>query len=591
MSILEVVSLLGAVATFLFGMSTMKDGLETLSRGRLEAVLERLSHNIFKSVLVGAVVAGLLHSSAATIVMCVGFVNAGIMRPEQTVGIIMGANLGTTVTAQILRLGDLPPDRLPLALFRPNFLGPVLTAAGIVLYLFLRGGRKAAVGQICLGFGLIFLGTAAMESAVGPLGSLPAFRSVFTAFSHPLLGIFAGAAVTALIRSSTVSVGILQALTITGVITFRVAVPLLFGQNIGTCVTALFSAVGASKNAKRTALLHLMFNLFGTAVLALVLYAGNAIFRLPFWDLVMNRGDIANFHLFFNLASALLLLPLRRQMVALAEWLVPGTSDPTEVNFLDKRFLSSPSVALEKARNAVVSMGSLAHRNYYLSLELLNRYDVRKLERIHENETALDKLEDLLDDYLIHLNDRALTPEESRKASELLHTLSDFERIGDYVVNLTECSAALHQESIAFSPVAKRELVYLTAAVGEALEKTLAAYETRARALALQVEPLEEVVDLLRDKLRARHVDRLKAGSCTIELGIHFLELLANLERISDHCSNIAVYILRQTATPGDQILQNSHAYLRRLHAGGSEEFDALFEQYRAKYYGPLETQ
>ena len=579
----------GAIATFLFGMSTMTDGLEKLSSGRLEHILERLTSNVFKGVLLGAVVTGLIQSSAATTVMCVGFVNAGIMKLEQTVGIIMGANIGTTVTAQLLRLGDIDADNIVMMFLQPSFLGPILAVVGIIFYMFIKGGHKRIVGQIVLGLGLLFIGMNTMSSAVEPLKDLPEFQSVFTAFSNPLLGVAVGAAVTALLQSSSASMGILQAISTTGVVSFNIAMPLIMGQNIGTCITALISSVGASKNAKRTAMIHLFFNIIGSVFFLVVLYAGNALFRFPFWENTMDMGSIANLHLAFNIACTALLLPFHRQLVKLVKAVVPGDAEERELSVLDDRFLSSPSLALERAHDAVVQMGEFARDNYRLAVELIWKFDAKKLERLNETEVALDKLEGLLDNYLVKLTDRALTAEESTRVSELLHTLSDFERIGDYAVNVSESADVLHDRNITFSPQARAELERLTAAVGETLDKTVACYQSRQRTLAVQVEPLEEVVDLIAATLKNRHVERLKAGECTIELGTQFLELLINLERMSDHCSNVALHILRQTSSPDDKVRIDSHAYMHELHHGGfNQEFDDLFQEYRTKYFQPI---
>ena len=589
MDIANIVALFGAIATFLFGMSTMTDGLEKLSSGRLEHILERLTSNVFKGVLLGAVVTGLIQSSAATTVMCVGFVNAGIMKLEQTVGIIMGANIGTTVTAQLLRLGDIDADNIVMMFLQPSFLGPILAVVGIIFYMFIKGGHKRIVGQIVLGLGLLFIGMNTMSSAVEPLKDLPEFQSVFTAFSNPRLGVAVGAAVTALLQSSSASMGILQAISTTGVVSFNIAMPLIMGQNIGTCITALISSVGASKNAKRTAMIHLFFNIIGSVFFLVVLYAGNALFRFPFWENTMDMGSIANLHLAFNIACTALLLPFHRQLVKLVKAVVPGDAEERELSVLDDRFLSSPSLALERAHDAVVQMSEFARDNYRLAVELIWKFDAKKLERLNETEVALDKLEGLLDNYLVKLTDRALTAEESTRVSELLHTLSDFERIGDYAVNVSESAVVLHDRNITFSPQARAELERLTAAVGETLDKTVACYQSRQRTLAVQVEPLEEVVDLIAATLKNRHVERLKAGECTIELGTQFLELLINLERMSDHCSNVALHILRQTSSPDDKVRIDSHAYMHELHHGGfNQEFDDLFQEYRTKYFQPI---
>ena len=591
MGITDIITMLGAIATFLFGMSTMTDGLEKLSSGRLESILERLTSNVWKGVLLGALVTGLIQSSAATTVMCVGFVNAGIMKLRQTVGIIMGANIGTTVTAQLLRLGDLSSDQPLLLLLKPATLGPILAVIGILFYMFLRGGRKKIIGQIILGLGLLFIGMKTLEGAVAPLQDLPEFQELFVAFSNHFLGVLVGALVTALIQSSSASMGILQAMTSTGVVTFHIAIPLIMGQNIGTCVTALLSGIGASKNAKRTACIHLLFNVIGTLFFLILLYGCNALFHFSFWTAQMDRGSIANLHLAFNVGCTLLLLPFNGLLVTLVERLIPGDTDQKEVSVLDERFLSTPSLALEKSHDTVVQMGHFALENYRLSVELLNHFDSKKLERLQETEAALDKLEGLLDNYLVRLSDRSsLSPEDSAKVSELLHTLSDFERIGDYAVNLSDCAVLLHDRGIVFSPSAKQELRLMTSAVEETIVRALECYTKRSHDLAMEVEPIEEVVDLLRDELRSRHIERLKNGECTVELGSQFLELLISLERISDHCSNIALYIVRETSPADALIRTDSHAYMHALHHGEDQEFDAMFQEYRQKYYAPLEA-
>ena len=347
----DVITMLGAIATFLFGMSTMTDGLEKLSSGRLENILERLTSNVFKGVLLGALVTGLIQSSAATTVMCVGFVNAGIMKLRQTVGIIMGANIGTTVTAQLLRLGDISSDNFLLLLLKPATLGPILAVVGIIFYMFIRGGHKKIIGQIILGLGLLFIGMKTLEGAVAPLQDLPEFQALFVAFSNPFLGVLVGALVTALIQSSSASMGILQAMTSTGVVTFNVAIPLIMGQNIGTCITALLSGIGASRNAKRTACIHLLFNVIGTLFFLVLLYGCNALFHFPFWTALMDRGSIANLHLAFNVGCTLLLLPFNRLLVYLVERIIPGDTEQREVSVLDDRFLATPSLALEKAHD------------------------------------------------------------------------------------------------------------------------------------------------------------------------------------------------------------------------------------------------
>ena len=581
----------GAIALFLYGMSTMTEGLAQLSSGRLERVLEKLTDNVFKGILMGALVTAVIHSSATTTVMCVGFVNAGIMKLEQTVGIIMGANIGTTITAQILRLSSIEGtgENLILTLLQPSVLGPLMAVAGIIFYMFLKGGVRKNIGQVLLGMGMLFIGMNTMTQSVAPLQNEPWLQDLFTAFSNPLLGMAVGAAVTAMLQSSTAFTGILQALSTTGAVRFNTAIPLIMGQNIGTTLTALLSSAGASKNAKRTALIHFIFNVVGSLFFLVVLYAGNALFAFPFWTDVMNMGTVANFHLIFNLTCTLLFLPFRKLLVRVVERLVPGDSDLQELSALDERFFASPGLALEHAHDTVVGMGQLALENYRLAVDLLDNYDPKALEQLNAREATLDKMEEAVDDYLMKLSDQSLTPQESTLVTSLLHATSDFERIGDYSVNVSESATVLAEKGIPFSDAADREIHSMAAAVEEAISLTLSCYRDRSYHVALQVEPLEEVVDLLRDDLRIRHVERLKKGECTIEQGTQFQDLLINLERISDHCSNIALSVLHQTAPEDSLVRSDIHAYTHALHQGSDPQFEAMFAHQKARYYDPLD--
>lgn len=585
-----VISMLGAIALFLFGMSTMTDGLTRFSGGRLEQILEKLSNNVFKGILMGALVTAIIHSSATTTVMCVGFVNAGVMRLEQTVGIIMGANIGTTITAQILRLSGISGSgNFILTLLQPSVLGPMMAIVGIVLYMFIKGGNKQNVGQILIGMGMLFIGMNTMTESVAPLQNEPWLQNLFTAFSNPILGMLAGAVITALLQSSTAFTGILQALSTTGVVKFNTAIPLILGQNVGTTLTALISSAGASKNAKRTALIHLFFNMIGSLFFLIVLYAGNSIFHFAFWTSTMDMGSVANFHLVFNLACTALLLPFRRLLVLMAERLVPGEAElPDASAMLDERFLSSPSVALERAHEAVLLMGTYAQQNYRASVQLLDTYDPKAIERINETEAALDKLENALDNYLVKLTSRAPTAQENIQISALLHALSDFERIGDYSVNIMEAATALNEKGISFTDYAKVEMDAITGAVDEAIDTALSCYRTLSYEQALRVEPVEEVVDLMRDDLEARHIERLKRGDCSVEQGAQFVELLVQLERISDHCSNIALIVLRQTAPQNDLVHVDTHAYTHQLHHGHNPDFERMYMESKAKYFDTL---
>ena len=587
MNIRDVITLLGALATFLFGMSTMTSGLEKLTSGKLASMLERLTDNILKGVLLGAVVAGMVHSSAATTVMCIGFVNAGILKLRQAVGVIMGANIGTTITAQILRLGGLSDENLLLSLLKPEMLGPIMAFLGILFFSFFNKGTKKTVGQIFIGLGLLFMGIKSMENALAPLTELEAFQQLFLRFSNPILGIAVGAAITALIQSSTASVAILQALSASGVVTFSTAMPIIMGQNIGTCVTAILSSIGATKNAKRTAAVHLYFNVIGTVVFLVVLYGINSVYPLPFWNATTDYGSIANLHSLFNIVCTLLLLPFNRQLVKLVELTIPDSGSDSVSTVLDPRFLSTPSVALERARTVVVKMGDLARDNYHLAVGLLSHYDEKQLEKLNEQEDRIDHMEVALDQYLVQLSGHSLDGKDSDLVSDLLHALSDFERIGDYAINLSESATIVQEKGLIFSPIAQKELETVCSAISEALDLVMSAYRFHDSRAAFQVEPLEEVVDLLTATLRDRHVERLKTGTCTVEVGTQFLELLINLERISDHCSNAAVRILHQYAQRDTLVREDIHSYLHSLHQGSSTDFNQLFQADKEKYALP----
>lgn len=586
MSLSNVLTLLGGVALFLFGMNIMGNGLEKMSGGRLEKILERLTSNVFKSMLLGLSVTAVIQSSSATTVMLVGFVNAGIMKLTQVVGVIMGANIGTTVTSFLLSLGDIDSGNTFLLLLKPVSLAPIMAVIGIVLYMFSRGGKKHDIGQILIGFGTLFFGMLTMEQSMAGLKSVPEFVNLMTAVSNPILGLLVGLVMTAIIQSSSASVGILQALSATGAIRFNAAAPIILGQNIGTCVTALISSVGASRNAKRTAMIHLYFNIIGTILFLALLYSVNALFKLPFWESTMNRSTIAIFHLTFNLLTTMVLLPFNKLLVKLATITVRGR-DSGEIEIgavLDERFLASPSVALNRAEEAVTQMTAMARDNFKASCVLLFKYDDRKVDLIKETERTLDKLEVSINNYLLKLIERDLTVTENLRQSELLHTIGDIERIGDYSINVAEAAKFKHERGIEFSASAVREITALIQAVGDLIDLTFQCYGEDNAEAALRVEPLEETVDLITELLKSRHIERLKRNACSAEAGSVFLELLIHFERIADHCSNVALYLLqRHMGAEGRQSF-DIHAYAHHLHEGNSHDYRNAFKEYSKTY-------
>lgn len=588
MDIFNVISLAGGLAMFLYGMSTMGSGLEKLSGGRLERILEKLTNNVFTSVLFGMVVTACIQSSSATTVIVVGFVNAGILRLRQAIGVIMGANIGTTITAQILRLSDLSGDNFFLKLLKPTALAPIVAIIGIALFMFAKKTSKKDLGQILLGFGILFEGMFAMEGAMAPLQKSEAFGNFLVALSNPVFGVVAGALVTAIIQSSSASVGILQALSSTGKLTYSAAFPIIMGQNIGTCITSLLASIGTSKNAKRTAMVHLYFNVIGTVLFLIATYAVQYTIGFSFWDSAIDRGGIANFHTLFNVVVTLVFIPFTGLLERLACMTIRDKNGKAEApvnEILDDRFLVSPSLALQKCTSTVERMAALAKENFSQIVTLFEKYDGKTAERVREYEDAIDKMEDKLGQYLLKLTQRELNESENKTVTELLHLINEFERIGDYAINVLESAEEMFNHNISFSEDANKELSVINEAVSEIIDKAYTCFENRDSVVATGIEPLEETIDMIQKALKNRHVERLKDGKCSIEAGVVLLDILTNLERIADHCSNIALYILDYNSAVS---LIDHHEYLKNMHEGSKEEFNRLLSVYEEKYYARI---
>ena len=583
------ISLFGGLALFLYGMSVLGGSLEKASEGRLEKILERLTGSVLKGVLLGAVVTAAIQSSSAATVIVVGLVNARVMKLRQAIGVIMGANIGTTVTAHILRLSGGEGGFL-LRLISPTTLAPSMAIAGILLFMLAKGDRLREVGQMLLGFGVLFAGMFQMEAAVRPLRELPAFAQLFQAMTNPILGVLVGAGVTAIIQSSSASVGILQALSSTGAITWAAAVPIILGQNIGTCVTPMLASVGASKNAKRAAFVHLSLNLLGTGVFLCGIYGVQHLIGLPFWGDVIDKGGIANFHTFFNVAVTVLFLPFVGLLERCVYLLVPQEEaegqapreDPV-VLALDPRLLVSPGLALEQAHTAAGRMAALARENFSLARELLlSGADEEKAARLLRQEKLVDTLQDRVEAYLIQLSRRHLTEGGKAEVSRLLHMIGELERISDQAENILEDVQLLKQTGISFSPGAKREMELYSAAVTEILDAAIRAWEGNDPALARGIEPLEQVVDLAEEYLKGRHISRLRDGDCSVDAAFAFVEALSSMERIADHCSNIGVLLI-DGCREGE-----SHAYLHALHKGQDPDYVRAYRGYEEKYLAAL---
>lgn len=589
MGIFDVMKLAGGIALFLYGMTIMGSGLEKIAGGKMESTLQKLTSSTVRSVLLGALITGVIQSSAATTVIVIGLVNSGIMQLSQAIGIIMGANIGTTVTGQILRLSDLSGDSFWMQMVKPEHMAPVIAFAGAILFVFFKAPKKRNIGQILMGFGLLFTGMSTMTVAVEPLRDSPLFIKMFTSLQNPFLGVLAGILVTVAIQSSSASVGILQALSSTGAVTWGSAIPIILGQNIGTCSTPLMASIGASKAARRSAVVHLYFNVIGTVIFMTVIYGAKAIFGFSWWNDKMNMGDIANFHTLFNVVVTLLFIPFTKVLAKLAELTIPdskGEKAEIEIPILDERLFNSPAVAIQQAKSAVETMARNAQANYCEAVPVLFSHDAETLNLIQQRESVLDKLEVSISNYLIKITDKELSESESHTVNELINFVVEFERIGDYAINVVERSGEMYDKELTFSDTARRELDVLDKAVREILSLTITAFQADDAVEAERVEPLEETIDLIIETLRDRHIRRLQNGACAIESGIIFLEILTNIERISDHCSNVAARIM---GNQSEDDHFDTHELRRNMHAGYVPNFNEMLAQDKETYYAPLE--
>ena len=586
MDIFSLFTLCGGVAFFLYGMSLMSSRLEKLAGGRLEQMLRKMTDNRFKSLLLGAGITIAIQSSSAMTVMLVGLVNSGIMELGQTVGVIMGSNVGTTLTAWILSLSGIDSSSFWLQLLKPEVFSPLVALAGMILRTRNKSGRRRSAGSIMVGFAILMTGMEMMKNAVSPLADMPEFNAILTAFTNPFLGVLVGAVFTGVIQSSAASVGILQALSLTGGISYGVALPIIMGQNIGTCVTALLSSIGVNRNARRVSVIHISFNLIGTAACLAAFYGSDLIFHYAFMDASIDPAGIAMVHSVFNIATTALLLPFSKQLEKLAYVVVKEDKQETQkFSFIDQRLLATPSVAIAECANKTVDMARLAEDTILKSLSLLGKYDEKTAEEVVGNEDQLDRYEDQLGTLLVQLSGKALSDEDSRNISKQLHTIGDFERIGDHAVNLLKTAQEIHEKDIRFSGQALEELKILLSALRDILRVTTKAFAEEDLPLAARVEPLEQVIDGLIADIKSNHIVRLQKGHCTIEMGFVLSDLLTNCERVSDHCSNIAVAQI-ETA----QSLYQAHEYLNALKSAGDAAFQSACEDYCRQYAIRKET-
>lgn len=591
MDIFGVLSLIGGLAIFLYGMDLLGEGLTGASGGKLEKILEKLTSNPLKAVLLGAGVTAVIQSSSATTVMVVGFVNSGIMKLSQAVGVIMGANIGTTITSWILSLTGIESSNIFISLLKPTSFSPVLAAVGIVFLMFLKKDSLKNPGKIMIGFALFMYGMDAMSSSVAPLAEVPQFASILTAFSNPVLGMLAGMLFTAIIQSSSASVGILQALCSTGILSYATALPIIMGQNIGTCVTALLSSIGATKNGKRAAIIHLYFNVIGTVTFMIVFYALNAVIHFSFLNLTAQEFGIAVIHTTFNIITTAYLLPLRKVLEKLAyatikldddEKRIMDNRSGNEFALLDDRFLEAPSLAVEHCKQVINKMADISRESLFISMSLIGGYDEEQALRVGELETRADKYEDALGTYIMKISTKNLKKEDSEMLNVMLHCIGDFERISDYACNICDSARELQQKNMQFSPKAETELDILSSAVREAVDISFDAFKSNNKNEADKVEPLEELIDTLAVELKARHIRRLREGKCTIELGFAHSDILNNLERVADHCSNIAVDVIQS-----DQLEFDAHEYLDGIKNKDNQQFARDYKAYKEKYRLP----
>ena len=589
MDFFSILTLLGGLAMFLYGMQVMGDGLEKLSGGKLEKILENLSSNRLKAVLVGAAVTAVIQSSSATTVMVVGFVNSGIMHLSQAVGFIMGANIGTTITAWILSLAGIESSNFFVKLLNPSSFSPILALIGVIFIVFLHDEKKKDIGNIMVGFAVLMFGMNTMSGAVKPLAQVPEFTNILLKFSNPILGVLAGALLTAVIQSSSASVGILQALCVTGAVQYGTALPIIMGQNIGTCITAMLSSVGATKNAKRAAVVHLYFNIVGTIAFMGVFYLLNTFLHFSFINDVAGPAGIAVIHSAFNVIATVVLLPFGDVLVKMACATIRDTKEEKAISeedqefmILESRFLSNPGIAIEQSKTAAKKMAEQSQNALKLSFGLLDTFQEENAFRVEKIEAKVDRYEDELGTYLIKLNQKELSVEDSHSLSIMLHCIGDFERISDHALSIMKSAKEMWEKNAVFSPQAVKELHVMEKAVVDIVDKAYAVFANQDIQLAEEIEPLEEVIDELSRELKRRHVNRLRAGECTIEMGFILSDVTTSLERIADHCSNIGVCV-----TQVREDLYDTHSHLDSVKNAPGELFHHELEAARVNYMLP----
>ncbi len=580
-----IIKLGGGIAFFLFGMNLLSSSLEKLSTGKVEKILEKLTGNIFKSILFGALVTGIIQSSAATTVIIIGLVNARILKFKSAIGLIMGANIGTTVTGQILRLNGLSTSSGSIiSLLTPAIIAPIFAIIGIIMFLALKKDKYKNIGCAFLGVGILFTGMLSMEASVSPLSSNVWFTSLFSKFSNPVLGVLIGAIVTAIIQSSSASVGILQAISSTGIISYASAIPIIIGQNIGTCITPIMSSINANKNAKRIALVHLYFNIIGCIVFLVGIYTIQKFIGFSFWNLPIDMGGIANFHTLFNVIVTILFIPFVSLLEKLAFVTIKPDEDTNSINdldVLDERLIIVPALAIEQIKKTATKMCNYAKENFIDAKSLFYKYDHETVKRIKNKENIIDTIDDELNNYILKIKENSLNDTETKEVTTIIHLSSEFERISDHCTNLLECAEKLHKNNMSFSDSVMKDFTSMLNAVDEICTMAVTAFINNDYELAQKIEPLEEVIDMLEYNIKSTYTVKLNKKNYSIECGVIFLEILGNLERISDHCSNIAVYIIGKNESSKPL---NPHEYIHKIHHEQTTNYMEITDFYINKY-------
>lgn len=587
--IFSLLTMCGGAALFLYGMNVMSGGLEKVAGDSLQKLIENLTSSMLKGVLVGAVVTALIQSSGATTVMVVGFVNAGMMTLRQASGIIMGANIGTTVTGQILSLSDINGDVWYLRLFQPSTLANFLLLAGIVLIMFLgkKNRKRAYVGEIIFGLGAIFVGMSIMTDSISAMKDLPVMQTIFTGISNPLLGIIAGALITALLQSSSASVGLLQAFTVTGLVTWSSALPMIMGANIGTCAVTIISGAGANKEARRASILNLIYKVTGVVLCFVVMYGLNMFLHFDFWGNKLSKSGVANIHTAFNILSTILLLPFTNLFIKISCFLIPDKEKNQDKSrkkgpsILDERFMLAPAIAVKQTMNEVISMAETALEGYDTAMRVVLSDETDLIDSVKDIEKNIDKMESSISQYVTKIVAQHLTTAEKHTATTIIHVVTDLERIGDHVLNICYCIRDMHEADSSISQQGKDELRIMGDAVRESLVLAVDGLRYTDAGRALRIQPCEAVVDEIRDTLKDRHVERLMENSCSVRSGVAFLDIVNNLERISDHCSNVGISIEQFASVDADI---DAHKYIKNLRQENGELYDALLSEYKNRF-------